>query len=63
MIEAIKCRKCGGMPHVIKVEECFYARCDKCTKWHPFEFLGITREAAIRNWNEGNLPNGSRVKE
>lgn len=63
MEQAIKCRKCGGKPHVVCVDDCYYARCDKCTKWNPFEFLGLTPNAAIRNWNEGNTLNNLRKRK
>lgn len=54
MEKAVKCRKCGALPYITKIEDCFYAKCSKCTKWAPYEFLGITPKAAIRNWNESN---------
>ena len=55
-VEPKKCRKCGAYPHVSMVDDCYYARCDGCTKWNPYEFLGVTPNAALRNWNEGNTP-------
>lgn len=54
MEEAVKCKRCGALPYVTKIEGCFYAKCSKCTKWGLYEFLGITPKAAIRNWNESN---------
>ena len=55
-----KCRKCGGSPYVVKVDECYYVRCDGCCKWHPYEFLGMTPKSAMAVWDEGNTPNASR---
>lgn len=26
----------------------------KCTRWGPYNFLGFTRKAALRNWNDAN---------
>ena len=56
----LKCRKCGGEGHLIQKDGLWYARCCSCAKWPPYEFLGITKVAAVRNWNEGNMPNASR---
>lgn len=56
-----QCRKCGGEGYLAQKDDLWYARCSKCTKWSPFEFLGITQLAAIRNWNEGNTPNVSNM--
>ena len=27
-----------------------------CKKWGTYEFLGLTEEAAIQNWNNRNVP-------
>ena len=54
------CRKCGGKGYVARVDDCYYARCRKCTKWPPYEFLGVSPAAAIRNWN---IVNHTKTKE
>lgn len=61
MEDAKKCRKCGGTPHLIQKDGLWYARCSSCAKWPAYEFLGISKLAAIRNWNEGNTPNASNT--
>lgn len=54
MEEEKPCKRCKSKPIVVRVDECYYARCPKCTKWPPYEFLGITPSATIRNWNKSN---------
>lgn len=29
----------------------FYARCPNCSYYSPYDFIGSTRNGAIRNWN------------
>lgn len=48
------CKKCKGKGYVARIDDCYYARCRNCTKWQPYEFLGASPAAAIRNWNEAN---------
>lgn len=48
------CKKCKGKAYVTCVDDCYYVRCHKCAKWPPYEFLGISPAAAIRNWNKMN---------
>lgn len=48
------CKKCKGKARIVCVDDCYYARCTKCTKWPPYEFLGVSPAAATRNWNKVN---------
>lgn len=63
--DAVRCKRCGCKPELIMMNDLWYARCTgfehlkdgtkvKCQKWVPFEFLGITKKAAIDNWNYAN---------
>lgn len=63
--DAVPCKRCGSKPILVKINDLWYARCPgfehtkknglvKCQKWLPFEFLGITKKAAIDNWNYAN---------
>lgn len=56
MIDQIKCKKCGQPGKVACVDDLFYARCTHCTGWPQFEFLGATKDNAIRIWNLYNQP-------
>lgn len=35
----------------------------KCDKWGAYEFLGITKQAAIHNWNRGNSRNVTKEED
>lgn len=64
--ELCKCKRCGRIPTVREINDLFYVQCSgapyvnhkgktvKCDKWQPYEFLGVTRAAAIRNWYWAN---------
>lgn len=54
------CKKCKAIPKVMCIEGLFYVRCTgsfrgkPCHKWLPYEFLGVTAQAAVYNWNYAN---------
>lgn len=64
MIEQKPCKYCKQPGTVACVESMYYARCVHCKKWPPFEFLGATKENAIKAWNESqsNQPKTKRKK-
>lgn len=47
-----KRKKIISYPNVFNVNGLFYARCPNCNKYDLYDFLGTTKKAAIRNWNE-----------
>lgn len=49
--EMVKCKKCGHPGHVVEIMGCLYAQCTNCTRWDPYQFLGINTAGAIHNWN------------
>lgn len=49
--EMVKCKKCGGKGHVVSIKGLTYAQCTNCTKWDPFQFLGVNANGAIHEWN------------
>lgn len=60
--EMLKCKKCGGKGRVVNVGGMPYAQCTKCTKWDPFQFLGVNEAGAIHVWNIYNS-SGKIVEE
>lgn len=38
-----------------KINTLYYARCKNCNKWGLYEFVGISKTSAIKNWNEKNV--------
>lgn len=56
MNEIVKCKKCGSMPTIVRLQGLYYAQCTGiCGRWEPHEHLGVTEAAAINNWNKANL--------
>ena len=55
---ALPCRHCfkkGNKtvyPRVIVVDDLYYAQCPECNHYDKYEFLGATRKATIKNWND-----------
>ena len=54
MTEMVKCKKCGAPGKITMISGSPYAQCSKCTKWDPYQFLGFSREGAIKVWNMYN---------
>ena len=53
----IKCKKCGAEGQVVTIMGIQYAQCTNCTKWDPYQFVGVNANGAIRNWNLYNSHN------
>lgn len=49
----VRCKKCGHKVKIANVGGLKYAQCSnpKCTKWDPYQFLGVSDAGAIRTWN------------
>ena len=55
-----KCIKCGGNAVIVKDRTgLYYVRCDNCTKWDKYQFLGAKKENAIKQWNVYNTKGNS----
>ena len=64
--ELCPCKRCGRLPVIREINDLFYVQCPnapyenhkgntvKCDKWQPYEFLGVTQAAAIKNWYWAN---------
>lgn len=50
-MKQIACKYCGHPGCVVLIDDMYYARCTRCKKWSPFEFLAVKEELAIKNWN------------
>lgn len=65
---ACPCKNCKrkkiiSYPTVFEVGGIFYARCNTCEKYDLYEFVGIKRKDAIRNWNDTMLHHDSTIKD
>lgn len=60
--EMCKCIKCGGTPHILKLEDFYYVQCD-CIGWNPYCFLGAKINNAIDEWNFANRTLTTRKKK
>lgn len=69
-MEILPCKRCKCKPKLVCINDLWYAQCSgtektktgsitKCQKWLPFTFLGITKKAAIENWNDANSKHGT----
>ena len=54
----LKLKKKNVYPVIVNNQGLYYARCACCNKEDPFEFLGLTPEKAINNWNRIMLGKG-----
>lgn len=54
----LKKSKKNVYPVISSNQSLFYARCPNCNKEDPFEFIGLTEEKAINNWNRIMLGKG-----
>lgn len=58
--EALKfancCKKCNCKPIIDVVSGLHYARCSnpECDVWGLYDFIGITPQGAVSQWNELN---------
>lgn len=50
------CKKCKCHPTISVVNGLHYARCSnpECDIWGPYDFIGITPQGAVSQWNELN---------
>lgn len=66
--QACSCKSCRRKnilkyPVISEISGLFYARCPNCDKHDPYDFLGITRKAAIANWNDTMAHNEYNIDE
>ena len=56
LLLANPCKKCGCKPTIEIVSGLHYARCSncECDIWGPYDFIGITPQNAVYQWNELN---------
>lgn len=59
--QMVKCKKCGGTGKVVNIKGLTYAQCTHCTKWDPYQFLGLNAAGAISEWNLYN--SSGKIKE
>lgn len=64
--ELCPCKRCGRIPNIKVINELYYVQCPsepyynnkgkrvKCDKWQQYNFVGVTRTSAIRNWYWAN---------
>lgn len=62
--EIVPCKRCKCLPKLVRIGDLWYAQdigvekkngtTVKCTKWGQYSFLGLSRKAAIDNWNYAN---------
>ena len=55
--EMLKCKHCGAPGQVVTIMGVQYAQCTNCTKWDPYQFVGINNAGAIHRWNIYNSHN------
>ena len=63
MAKQIPCKFCKSQPRVVKIDDCYYAQCSKCTKWDRFSFLGFSEKKALEQWNAANIDRPSNQGE
>lgn len=65
---AYPCRRCYQLKHkvvypkIVVIEDLYYAQCTECRFFDIYEFLGISRKSAIKQWNETQLGNRTIAK-
>lgn len=50
-----RCKYCGAQPRIIEISDIYYAQCTSCAKYHPYQFMAITKASAERQWNDENI--------
>ena len=61
MEKSDKCTHCGNYPTIVAypADGLYYAKCS-CENYLPCEFLGVTRNHAIRGWNAAQYSSQTR---
>jgi hypothetical protein len=59
----VRCKYCKSQPRVVRIDDCYYAQCSKCTKHGKYNFLGYSERKALENWNEANIDRPSNQGE